>query len=184
MAIAPSTPDIGRLAFDLRIPVVGQHVDAVDGAARTGFVPASSLEAAGARASLINHSEHPVPLEAVQLGVAALRHVGLAAVVCAPDVASTPALLASRPAYLAIEPPALIGGDRAVSTAAPEVISDAATAVRRASPSTRLLCGAGVHDRRDVARALELGSEGVLVASAVTRAAVPADAIRELLRGF
>jgi len=106
------------------------------------------------------------------------------AVVCAADVGAARVLAKTRPPYLAVEPPELIGGDRAVSTARPEVVSGTVSAVRAVSPGTLVLCGAGVHDRRDVARALELGAEGVLVASAVTRAPDTERAIRELLAGY
>jgi len=41
-----------------------------------------------------------------------------------------------------------------------------------------------VQTRLDVAKALELGSEGVLVASAVGRARNPAAVLEELLGGF
>jgi triosephosphate isomerase len=64
------------------------------------------------------------------------------------------------------------------------VVAGAVEAVRRVAPATIVLCGAGVHNRLDVARALELGSEGVLVASAVTRASDPRAALVELLSGF
>jgi len=43
------------------------------------------------------------------------------------------------------------------------------------NPHVRVLCGAGVKNGRDVAKALELGAEGVLLASGVTKASdVPA----------
>ena len=108
----------------------------------------------------------------------------LVAVVCAADVATARRLAETQPPYIAVEPPELIGGDRAVSTAKPEVVSGTVAAVHEVSPTTRVLCGAGVHDRHDVARALELGAEGVLVASAVTRAPDAEKAIRELLAGY
>jgi triosephosphate isomerase len=105
-------------------------------------------------------------------------------VVCAKDVDDARRLARYRPAYLAVEPPELIGGDRSVATAQPEVIRDAVRAVREVSPTTSVLCGAGVHDRNDVRIALELGAVGVLVASAVTRVADCDEAIGELLAGY
>lgn len=184
MAISPSTPDLGRLAHQLEIPVLAQHVDPLDAGARTGHVVPESIAAAGAGGSLINHSERPMDPGTVGEAVRLLTGLGLVPVVCAKDVATARRLAAFRPPYLAVEPPELIGGDRAVSTAAPEVIVGSVIAVHEVSPATIVLCGAGVHDREDVARALELGSEGILVASAVTRAPDPAAAIAELLRGY
>ncbi len=184
VAIAPATPDLGRVAASVSIPVIAQHVDPVDAGARTGFVPPEAVRAAGGWGSIVNHSEHPLPFATSARAVEGLRALGLVAVVCARDVAAARRLARLSPPFLAVEPPELIGGDRAVSTARPEVVSGSVEAVRSVAPGTRVLCGAGVHDRRDVSKALELGSSGVLVASAVTRAADPRAAIEELLTGF
>jgi len=183
-AIAPPVPDLARVAASVALPVLSQHVDPGDAGARTGFVPVEAIEAAGARGSLVNHSEHPIATVEIEEVVRRLTSRRLVAVVCAADVDQARRLAETRPPYLAVEPPELIGGDRAVSTARPQVVSGTVEAVRSVSPETRVLCGAGVHDRTDVARALELGAQGVLVASAVTRAPDAERAIRELLAGF
>ena len=183
-AIAPAAPDLARLASALRIPVLSQHVDAFPAGPYTGWVVPSAVRASGGRGSLVNHSEHPLEADLIPRALDALRSEGLVPIVCAKDVDESARLAAWAPDYLAVEPPELIGGDRAVSTARPEVVSGTVEAVRRVAPSTHVLCGAGVHDRTDVRRALELGSAGVLVASAVTRASSPSDAMAELLAGF
>lgn len=184
VAIAPAMPDLARVAAAVGIPVLAQHVDPIEVGAHTGFVPPEAVRASGGWGSLVNHSEHPMPTVEVRDTVRRLQSLGLVAVVCARNVTASRRLGQIRPPYLAVEPPELIGGGTAVSTARPEVVSGAVDAVRSVSPSTRVLCGAGVHDRRDVTRALELGSSGVLVASAVTRAADPRSAIEELLSGY
>jgi len=184
VAIAPAVPDLALVAGSVSVPTVSQHTDPGEAGSRTGFLPVEAVFAAGARGSLVNHSEHPIDFPSVEDVVRRLTARGLAAVVCAADVPTARRLAGVRPPYLAVEPPELIGGDRAVSTAKPEVVSGTVTAVHAVSPQTRVLCGAGVHDRNDVRRALELGAEGVLVASAVTRAPNAERAIRELLAGF
>jgi len=183
-AVAPPLPDLSRVATSVSIPVLAQHVDPGEGGARTGFTPVEAIAAAGGKGSLVNHSERPLPFPLIEEAVRRLAERSLIAVVCAPDVASARHLATTRPPYLAIEPPELIGGDRAVSSARPEVVSEGVREVHAVSPTTRVLCGAGIHDRRDVARALELGTDGVLVASAVTRAPDVERAIRELLSGY
>lgn len=183
-AIAPAMPDVGRLARDLPLPVLSQHMDEVAAGARTGSVPGEALRAAGAMGSLLNHSEHPVDRETVRRTLARMSELGLVAVVCAQSVEEVAALAAFRPPWLAIEPPELIGGRIAVSRAKPELVSESVDVVSRISPGTRVLCGAGIHDREDVATALRLGSHGVLVASAVTTAADPAATLGLLLAGF
>ena len=184
VAVAPAAPDVGRVAASVSIPVLAQHVDAVDAGAHTGSIPPEAVQRAGGWGSLVNHSEHPLPSAAIVATVERLESLGLVAVVCARDVPAARRAAATAPGYLAVEPPELIGGDRSVSTARPEVVRGAVAAVRKVAPGTVVLCGAGVHDRADVSKALELGSEGVLVASAVTRAHDPVAAIRELLAGY
>ena len=184
MAIAPATPDLGRVASAVSIPVLAQHVDAIEPGAHTGSVPPESVAKAGGWGSLVNHSEHPLSSREVDRTVTRLRDLQMTAVVCATDVRASARLARSAPPYLAVEPPELIGGKVSVSTARPEVVSGAVTAVRNVAPASVVLCGAGVHDRRDVALAIELGAEGVLVASAVTRAPDPRAAIAELLAGY
>jgi len=184
VAIAPATPDIGRVAGAVAIPVLAQHVDAVEPGAHTGSVPPEAVGKAGGWGSLVNHSEHPLSPAEVARTVARLGALRLTAVVCARDVRSAARLARTAPSYLAVEPPELIGGNISVSSARPEVVSGAVSAVRSVAPSTVVLCGAGIHDRRDVARSLELGAEGILVASAVTRAPDPRAAIAGLLAGY
>ena len=184
VALAPAQPDVGSLAHELPLPILAQHVDPVDAGQRTGSIPAEALQAAGAAGSLVNHSEHPLPTADVGAAVARLKAAGLTAVVCARSVGQARRLASFHPPYLAVEPPELIGGTISVSSARPEVISRTVAAVQRVSPSTRVLCGAGIHNQHDVARAVELGSRGILGASAVARSPNPAAAVAELLRGF
>lgn len=183
-AIAPSAPDLSVLATRLPIPVLAQHADPFEAGARTGFVVPETLLDVGVRGSLVNHSEHRLDFDRVGETAEHLRSLGLVSVVCGKDVNDSRRLARFRPPYLAVEPPELIGGTRSVSKARPAVISGTVSAVRDVSPKSLVLCGAGVHDRDDVRRALELGSHGVLVSSAVARAKDPAGAITELLAGF
>ena len=89
---------------------------------------------------------------------------------CAADVEEAKALAKLNPTYIAVEPPELIGGDISVTTADPSIVSDTVAAVKAVNPKVRVLCGAGVKSGKDVAKALELGAEGVLLASGVTKA--------------
>jgi len=91
---------------------------------------------------------------------------------------------ALAPTAIAIEPPGLIGGDVSVTTADPSIVSQAAEATRQLAPGTLSLCGAGVKDGRDVAKAVELGADGVLVASGVVKAKDAKAAMLDLARGL
>ena len=47
-----------------------------------------------------------------------------------------------------------------------------------------VLCGAGVHTQEDVRKAVELGAQGILVASGVVNAKDPEKVLTELMRGL
>jgi len=52
------------------------------------------------------------------------------------------------------------------------------------NPRVEVLCGAGVKTGKDVARAIELGTSGVLLASGVVLAKDPAKALLDLAKGL
>ena len=83
---------------------------------------------------------------------------------------------------VAIEPPELIGSGRAVSKENPEIVKDSVRRIRAVNPKVRILCGAGISSGDDVYAALKLGSQGVLVASGVVKAAKPEDVIADFCK--
>ena len=54
--------------------------------------------------------------------------------------------------------------------------------MREVNRSVMILCGAGIKNGGDVKAALELGTDGVLLASGVVRAKDPEAAVRDLVR--
>jgi triosephosphate isomerase len=56
------------------------------------------------------------------------------------------------------------------------------SAVKRINPKVRVLCGAGITTGDDVAAALELGTEGVLLASGIIKAKDPKAALFDLVK--
>jgi len=184
IAVAPAAPDLGAIAKRVRIPVLAQHVDAVDPGERTGWTPPEAILAAGAAGTLLNHSERKLSWKGMAVSVKRCTDLGLEVVCCADDLAEAERCAKLGPEFLAIEPPELIGGRVSVTTAKPGVISTAVDRVRAVNPRVQVLCGAGVKGRADVRRAIELGTAGVLVASGVVRAKNPATAVRDLARGL
>jgi triosephosphate isomerase (TIM) len=186
VALAPPLAELAPLARrkGLGLPLFGQHCDPHEPGAATGWVTAEALAAAGAVGSLVNHAERKLPHDQVARIVARLHAHRLTALLCADSIKEATALAALKPAMLAIEPPELIGGDVSVTSADPAIVSDAVKAVRRVSPATLTLCGAGVKTGADVAKALQLGAHGVLLASGVVKAKEPAKALADLASGL
>lgn len=175
--------DIKTISDSVKIPVFSQHVDPIKYGSNTGWILPESVKSAGATGTLLNHSERQTDLETIRRSLARCRELGLRIVVCAgtPDKAKEVASL--KPDYIAIEPPELIGGDISVSKAKPEVITQSIEKVNSVE-SIPVLCGAGVKDKEDVKKAMELGAKGILVASGVVKSENPEEAIKDLLEGF
>jgi triosephosphate isomerase len=184
IVLCPPTADIAHVAKLVHVPVFAQHVDAVDPGQTTGWTPPEALLEAGAAGTLINHSERKVAWEEMAKGIPRCQRLGLEVIACADDLAEAETLAKLSPEYIAIEPPELIGGEVSVTTAKPEVVSGAVARIRGVNPRVVVLCGAGVKTRKDVARAIELGTSGVLLASGVVKAKDPEKALRDLVKGL
>jgi triosephosphate isomerase len=89
-----------------------------------------------------------------------------------------------NPDFVAVEPPELIGGDISVTTADPEIVQSTVNAIKSINPKVKVLCGAGVKNGEDVAKAIELGTQGVLLASGVVKAKNPKDVLLNLAGGL
>ncbi|MCD6324024.1 MAG: triose-phosphate isomerase [Desulfurococcales archaeon] len=178
--IPPPTEIRELVKVSVKASIFAQHVDPVNEGAYTGHITLEMIKDAGAEGVMINHSERKVRADEVERVVKKAKSMGLRTLVCAdtPTVAAALSLLA--PEMVAVEPPELIGTGISVSKAKPEVITDTVQLIKKVSPNVRVLTGAGVSTAEDVIKAIELGSEGVLVASAVMKAHKPEDKIREL----
>ena len=85
------------------------------------------------------------------------------------------------PEYVAIEPPELIGSGISVSKANPDIIRKSVAAVRAVNPKVKVLTGAGIQSGECVKIAVDLGTDGVLLASSVVKAKDPGAVMRELV---
>ncbi|MEA1993906.1 MAG: triose-phosphate isomerase [Euryarchaeota archaeon] len=180
--ISPQTPDLSLISREVSIPVYSQHIDPVEIGSRTGYTPLEAVEPYVSGA-LVNHSEQRMNLADIDYLVKKCREHGLKSIVCTNNIEVSMASASLSPDYIAIEPPELIGGDISVTTASPEIVEDAVNRINEINPEVAVLCGAGVKTGGDVKKALELGAEGVLLASGVVKAEDPEEALRNLVNG-
>ncbi len=175
-------------AFDLasvksaapNLQVWTQHLDPVGFGSNTGWLHPETAIERGATGTIINHAEHKVSIDHVKNLLAQLPD-GFPVCACAADLDEAKALAALGPTMIAVEPPELIGGDISVTSADPEIVSGTANLVKSVNPDVRVLCGAGVKNGEDVAMAIQLGTEGVLLASGVTKANDPQGILADLV---
>jgi len=181
IAVAVQAVDIYRISQCVEIPVFSQHIDNADYGQFTGHILAEAVKEAGAVGSLLNHSEHRLSLDIIK-DIINKNKNRLEIVACAPTSEISAEIAKFKPSFIAVEPPALIGGNISVSTAQPELITNT---VNKVSPfNVPVLCGAGIKTKEDVKIALELGAKGILLASGVVKAKEPEKVLRDLASGL
>jgi triosephosphate isomerase len=181
IVVAPPQPVLALIANRIQIPVICQHVDNEKIGPSTGFIVPEIAQSYGAIGSLINHSEHRIEMGPIASLVKRLRKLGMASIVCAQEPREVVEISTLRPDFIAIEPPELIGSGRAVSTENPAIITKS---IEAAGGRSRVICGAGITDKDDVAKAMELGAQGILVASGIVKANSWEKKLAELASGM
>ena len=169
IAIAPPHHLI-PLIVKFNVIVLAQHLDDKKIGSTTGFMIPEIVKKSKINGSLINHSEHRIPEKEIKNLIKRLKRLKLKTVLCVKNVNESKKYAKLNPTFIAIEPPELIGTGRAISTERPQLITKAVDSVKSAKNSTKLLCGAGIVSGNDVARAKQLGSKGILVASGIVKA--------------
>lgn len=184
VVIAPPSFDLSLVARSVNIPVFAQHLDSAASGATTGHLTVENARASGAQGTLVNHSERRLKIAEIHEVIDRCRSSGLATIVCTNNLAVSRACAAMVPDFVAIEPPELIGGDVSVTTANPSIVSETVDAIKAIDKRVGVLCGAGVKNGVDVAKALELGTDGVLLASGVTKARDKRAVLLDLVSGL
>ena len=181
IVVAPPQPALALIAKNISIPVICQHVDNEKVGPSTGFFVPEIARSWGAVGSLINHSEHRIETSSIANLVERMRELGMTSIVCARELHEVVEISALEPDFIAIEPPELIGSGRAVSKENPAIITKS---IEGAASRCSIICGAGITDKSDVAKAMELGSHGILVASGIVKATSWDKKIAELAFGM
>jgi triosephosphate isomerase len=179
IVVAPQCSDICRVAEAVEIPVFAQHIDPISPGSHTGEVLVDSVKEAGAVGTLINHSERQMKLADIDAVVKTAAEKDLISCVCTSNPPISAAVAYLHPDIISIEPPELIGSGVAVSKAKPEEVAKTIQLVRKVNSEAHILCGAGISNGEDVAVALKLKTQGVLVASAIVKAKDPYTILRD-----
>lgn len=175
--------DIRSCMIATNYNIWAQHVDGVEQGQTTGWITAEAAAVAGAVGTLLNHSEHKLENDKLQMINDKCQKIGLETMIFAADLKELERVVKLKPAYVAYEPPELIASkETSVARAKPDIIKKAVAAAKKAG--VPLVVGAGVKDRKDVETSLKLGAIGVAVSSAIVLSEDPKKAILELVKGF
>jgi triosephosphate isomerase len=184
IAICPQQVELAMIASMVNIPCFAQHVDAVEPGSHTGFVTLESVKESGAKGSLVNHSEHRLKIAEIDYIIKKAARLNLLTIVCTNNIAVSKAVAEMKPYAIAVEPPELIGTGRAVSKVDPGIVENTVREVKQVDEGSVVLCGAGVTNGEDVRAAIELGADGVLLASGVVKAKDRRAALLDLVSGL
>ena len=178
MVAAPQAADIYRIQDQISLPIFAQHIDPITPGGHTGSNLIETLIEAGISGSLINHSENRMKLaDIIQL----CKQNDIESCVCTNNIATSKAIATFSPDAVAVEPPELIGTGIPVSQAQPEVVEDSVKGVKSINKKIKVLCGAGISTGDDMKAAMDLGADGVLLASGIVKAENPKEALLDLV---
>lgn len=176
-SVSPIDLGLARMFRDLEL--FAQHVDHDDPGASTGKITMEGLIDLGVTGSLLNHSENRIGSYAIEQTVVKSKRLGFEAVLCVESAEEAEKYATLKPSYIAYEPPELIGGDVSVSTSKPEIVSDVVSICEK--HDVPVLVGAGVKNRNDLVKSLELGARGILIASGIVKSGDPVTSLTSLI---
>ncbi|MBE6503745.1 MAG: triose-phosphate isomerase [Methanobrevibacter sp.] len=181
MVASPQAADIYRISSETSLPIFAQHIDPVSPGGHTGSNLINTLVEAGIEGSLINHSEQRMKLADIDEVVKLCREFEIESCVCTNNIETSKAVACLNPDAVAVEPPELIGTGIPVSQAQPEVVEDTVNEVKKINKKIKVLCGAGITTGDDMKAAMDLGADGVLLASGIIKAESPKEALLDLV---
>ena len=181
MVAAPQAADIYRISEETSLPIFAQHIDPIAPGGHTGSNLINTLIDAGISGSLINHSENRMKLADIDEVIKLCNENDIESCVCTNNIETSKAVAALGPVAVAVEPPELIGTGIPVSQAQPEVVENSVKGVKSINKKVKVLCGAGITTGDDMKAAMDLGADGVLLASGIIKAESPKDALLDLV---
>ena len=181
MVAAPQAADIYRIQDQISLPIFAQHIDPITPGGHTGSNLIETLIEAGISGSLIKHSENRMNLADIDEVIQLCKQNDIESCVCTNNIATSKAIATFSPDAVAVEPPELIGTGIPVSQAQPEVVEDSVKGVKSINKKIKVLCGAGISTGDDMKAAMDLGADGVLLASGIVKAKNPKEALLDLV---
>lgn len=175
----PQFTDIKPISEKTNLKIYSQSIDPISPGSHTGSILPESIKEAGGIGTLLNHSEKRLRFEKLKKCIEKAKELGLKTLVCCENKEEAGDILPMEPDYIAFEVPELIGTGRSISKEKPESVKDFVKVIEKGNSIP--LCGAGISSGEDVKIAKNLGTKGVLVASAVIKAEDQERALRNLV---
>ncbi len=180
---AVSALDLYRLSKETSLDLYLQNTDHFLEGRHSGWVSPLQASFLGAKGTLLNHSEHPLPPGTVKTIIKQNQTIkNFKTVLCVKSFGQAEIWgLNSKPDYLAYEPKSLIANKKkSVATEKPLIIKKLVDLAQ----DIPVLAGAGIHQKSDISTALSLGVKGVIVSSDVVTATDPEKELFDLVSAF
>ena len=180
--ICASALDIEMLVANTKLSVFAQHADSQEGDKATGYNILKSLKEAGAKGTLINHSEHPISITDIHKILIMSKKLNFKVIVCASNLRNFKSILNSKvkPYAIAFEDPKLVGSGKSITRYRTKDVINFIKIMKKTNIIA--LCGAGINSAEDIREAYRLGCKGVLIASAIANSKKPEILLKEIAR--
>ena len=170
--------DIRTIAAETsHIVVTAQAMESLVPGRGMGHLLPEALYDAGARATFLNHAEHPMTMAELAKTVARARALGIETIACADSLAEGSAIAELRPDILLCEPTDLIGTGQ---TADDNYTISIVAKIRSIAPEIGIMIASGITTADDVYRVVRLGADGSGATSGILNAPDPAARIMEM----
>ena len=168
------------------LKIYSEHVDFHNVGRATGFILPEAVKADGASGTLLNHSEHKLKWRTIKKTVKRCKQTKLKIILCISNLKQLKKALKLKPEAIAFEVPELISTSKSITQSKPESVKMFACLVNKynnkKSENIKALCGAGISSDNDIKASVEFGCDGVLIASAVTKARNPGEKLKKLIK--
>ena len=158
---------INKVDKTVQNSIYAQHVDFQKVGRNTGFILPEAVKAAGAKGTLLNHSEHPVSFKVIKDTINHCAKVGLRVIVFSPTLSHAKKVMKLKPYGIAYEDPKLVASGKSITTYQSKNVVAFAKLLKRSK--IKSICGAGISSKEDIMAAKKLGCQGVALSSAVVK---------------
>ena len=158
-----------------------QNMESLKPGRGMGHVLPEALAAAGVKATFLNHAENPATAHGLAATIARANELGILTVVCADSVEEGEWIAGLEPDVMVCELTSLIGTGQ---VAGEDYMRGSTEAVKRVSPSTKVLQAAGISSGQNVYDAIRYGADGTGGTSGIVAAADPFATLDEMFEAL
>ena len=159
------------------IIVTAQAMESLTPGRGMGHLLPEALFDAGARATFLNHADHPMTMAELAKTITRARALGIETIACADSLAEGSAVAELRPDILLCEPTDLIGTGH---TADDNYTISIVAKIRSIAPEIGIMIASGITTADDVYRVVRLGADGSGATSGILNAPDPGLRILEM----